>query len=545
MARRRPYPQRLDEAIERSAALRALGAEELRTFIGETLDQLDPEVRRPIEDALLRQAATRGAYRPAPPSSGVVDEVAEFAAAARRVGQAEPFDVDAYLRQGVTASLAGEHATARRIFEALLLPIANAEIDLGQHELVEEVLSVDLHDCVGRYLLAAYVETPAQRRVAEISKATEDVQGIGALIEPVHAMEEALGRSLPDLNVFLDGWIAHLEASAGPDGEWESEQERWLRDAVGRREGTKGLARIARATRRPQAVAAWCDAIVNDGDWKTARAAYEEAVTLVTSDLWRGEFLDGAALAASKLERKDATKKLEAAWLGAPSIARLQRWLVADDANGATIRKRAAAALEKTPTRSSRLVALLHVLVGDVPAAAKALKSAPGLGWSNDDHPGHLLFPAFAWMLANGPPTGVTANVVEVLDLEPRSLLESSLEAQDPSTRLSTPTARAVLDRAEVRSRLTVEDRAAALDAMRTAASKRTDGVTGEKRRRHYEHAAMLVGCCVETDLQRSAAWLDALRARTSRFPAYQEALRAALRGGRRFLGTRRFADGE
>ncbi len=545
MARRRPYPQRLDEAIERSAALRALGAEELRTFIGETLDQLDPEVRGPIEDALLRQAATRGAYRPAPPSSGVVDEVAEFAAAARRVGQAEPFDVDAYLRQGVTASLAGEHATARRIFEALLLPIANAEIDLGQHELVEEVLSVDLHDCVRRYLLAAYVETPPQRRVAEILKAAEDVQGIGALIEPVHAMEEALGRSLPDLNVFLDGWIAHLEASAGPDGEWESEQERWLRDAVGRREGTKGLARIARATRRPQAVAAWCDAIVNDGDWKAARAAYEEAVTLVTSGLWRGEFLDGAALAASKLERKDATKKLEAAWLGAPSIARLQRWLVADDANGATIRKRAAAALEKTPTRSSRLVALLHVLVGDVPAAAKALKSAPGLGWSNDDHPGHLLFPAFAWMVANGPPTGVTANVVEVLDIEPRSLLESSLEAQDPSTRLSTPTARAVLDRAEVRSRLTVKDRAAALDAMRTAASKRTDGVTGEKRRRHYEHAAMLVGCCVEADLQGSAAWLDALRARTSRFPAYQEALRAALGGGRRFLGTRRFADGE
>jgi hypothetical protein len=545
MARRRPYPQRLDEAIERSAALRALDAEELRTFIGETLDQLDPEVRRPIEDALLRQAATRGAYRPAPPSSGIVDEVSEFAAAARRVGQAEPFDVDAYLRQGVTASLAGEHATARRIFEALLLPIANAEIDLGQHEMVEEVLSVNLHDCVGRYLLAAYVETPAQRRVAAISKAVEEVQGIGALIEPVRAMEKALGRALPDVDVFLDGWIARLEASADRDGEWESEQERWLRDAVGRREGTNGLARIARATRRPQAVAAWCDAVGNDGDWKTTLAAYEEAVTLVTSDLWRGEFLDGAALAASKLGRKDATKKLEAAWLGAPSLARLQRWLVADDASAASIRKRAGAALEASPTKASRLLAFLHLLVGDFPAAAKALKSAPGLGWSSDDHPGHLLFPAFAWMVASGTPTGVTANVVEVLDREPRSLLESSLEPQDPSIALSTPTPRAVLDRAEVRSRLATKDRAAALDAMRTAASKRTDGVTGEKRRRHYEHAAMLVGCCVEPDRLGSAAWLEALRARTSRFPAYQEALRAALGGGRRLLGTRRFADGE
>src|SRR5258708_6813663 len=62
------------------------------------------------------------------------------------------------------------------------------------------------------------------------------------------------------------------------------------------------------------------------------------------------------------------------------------------------------------------------------------------------------------------------------------------------------------------------KDRAAALDAIRTAASKRTDGVTGEKRRRHYEHAAMLVGCCVEADLQASAAWLDALRARSRPF---------------------------
>jgi hypothetical protein len=81
-------------------------------------------------------------------------------------------------------------------------------------------------------------------------------------------------------------------------------------------------------------------------------------------------------------------------------------------------------------------------------------------------------------------------------------------------------------------------DRTTALDAMRAAASKRTDGVTGEKRRRPYEHAATLVGCCVEPDRQGSAAWLEALRARTSRFPAYHEAFRAALGGGRTYLGT-------
>jgi tetratricopeptide (TPR) repeat protein len=543
---RQRYPRKqADGGGDVAAALRALDADELRAFIAETLEGLDPDERGPIQDALLRRAAARGGYRPAAPAPAMIDEVLEFAEAARRVAQAEPMDVDEYLRRGVAASLAGEHATARRIFEALLFPIAEAEIDLGQHEMVEEVLSVDLHDCVGRYLSAVYIETPARDRVDAILTAIEKVNGLGAIIEPVRAMEQSLGRALPESDAFLDAWITRLESSSSGKNDWESDHERWLRDAVARREGTLGLARIARATKRPQAVSAWCDAVVQDGDWKKALAAYEEAVTLVTSGLWTGEFLDGAALAAATLGRKDATKKLEAAWVGAPSLARLLRWLVADGANASTICKRASATVDASPTRAKRLHAFLHVIVGDISSAAKALKSAPGLGWSSDDHPGHLLFATFVWMLADGAPNGVGAAVVEVLKQAPRSLLESTVDADDPSTKLTTPMVIEVLEQADVRSRMTVKDRAAALDAMRTAASKRTDGVTGERRRRHYEHAATLVGCCVEADRQGSAAWLEALRARTSRFPAYQEALRAALGGGRRYLGTRSFVHGE
>ena len=469
----------------------------------------------------------------------------EFANAARRIGQAEPMEVDEYLRRGITASLAGDHAIARRVFEALLLPIAEAEIDLGQHEMVEEVLSVDLHDCVGRHLLAIYLETPVRARVDAIVTATEKVNGLGALIEPVRAMEEALGHALPESDAFLDAWIKRLESSSSGKDERESEHERWLRDAVARRQGTPGLARIARATKRPQAVAAWCDAVVKDGDWKKALAAYEEAVTLVTSGLWTGEFLDGAALAASKLGRKDATKKLEAAWVGAPSLCRLLRWLVADSANAATIRKRAAATIDASPTRSKRLHAFLDVIVGDVPSAAKALKSAPGLGWSSDDHPGHLLFAVFAWLVGEGTAKGVSVGVLEVLKQPPRSLLDVHLEAEEGSTKLPTPAVLDVLERASVRANVAPKDRAAALDAMRTAASKRTDGVIGEKRRRHYDHAAMLVGCCVEAERPGSAAWLEALRARTSRFPAYPEALRAALGGGRTYLDMISFVHDE
>jgi len=175
MGRQRIRRKEADGGGDIAGALRALDADELRAFIGETLERLDHDERAPIEDALLSRAAARGDYRPAAPSPEIVDEVLEFAKAARRVAHADPMEVDEYLRHGITASLAGEHATARRVFEALLFPIAEAEIDLGQHEMVEEVLSVDLHDCVGRYLLSVYLDTPTRARVDAIVTAIEKV----------------------------------------------------------------------------------------------------------------------------------------------------------------------------------------------------------------------------------------------------------------------------------------------------------------------------------------------------------------------------------
>ncbi len=544
MRRRLPREQ-TDGGVDLGEALRALDADGLRAFIGEALERLEPEARGPIEDVLIRRAAARGGYRPAAPSPKIVDEGLALAKEARRVAYADPMAVSEQLRHGIMASLAGEHAIARRVFEAWLFPIAEAEIDLGQHERVEELLSVDLHDCVGRYLLSVYLETPTRARVEAIVTATERTSGLGGLVEPVRAMEQALGRALPEDEVFLDAWIERLESSPRGKHEWESEHERWLRDAVARRDGTPGLARIARATKQPRAIAAWCDAVSKEGDWKKALAACEEAVTLVKSGLWVGDFLDGAALAASKLGREDAAKKLEAAWVGAPSLARLLRWLVVDDANAATIRERAAATIDASPTRSRRLHAFLDVIVGDIPSAANALKSAPGLGWSSDDHPGQLLFPVFAWLLADGTPKGVSVGVVELLKQAHRSLLDAPLEGGEGSTRLPTPTVLDVLERANIRPNVAPEDRAAALDAMRSAAAKRTDGVTGGERQRHYGHAAMLVGCCVEADRQGAARWLEALRARTSRFPAYQRALLAALGGAPRYLEARSLARGE
>ena len=61
----------------------------------------------------------------------------------------------------------------------------------------------------------------------------------------------------------------------------------------------------------------------------------------------------------------------------------------------AAIRKRAAEALQDCPQHTHRQRAFLHGLLGDFESAAKLLGAAPGLGWSEGEHPGHLLFPLF------------------------------------------------------------------------------------------------------------------------------------------------------
>lgn len=545
-ARDRRRAVKTGRSADLTAALNALDAEELRAFVQEALDRLDDGPRGQLEDALVQRAAAQSRWRPAAPSSEKVDEAKRFAVAARHVGQADPSDVDEYLRQGVTASLAGDHAAARAIFEALLPPIASADIDLGQHEMVDEVLSVDLHDCISRYLAAVSMTTPVAHRAEALFAAAELGYSLTYLQDPLAVIERVLGPGLPDFDPFLAAWIERLELNAGSHRDWESEHDRWLREAVTRREGLAGLERIARTTKRPEAVRAWCDAVVAVGDWSKSLTLYEEAADLVSSDFSRGDFLDGAALAAQVLRRKDATKKLEAAWLGAPSLPRLLRWLLAEDPSSATIKKRAASALNASAPTSARLLGLLHVVVDDVPSAAALLQKAPGLGWSTSDHPGHLVVPVFAWMFGVAPVGSVREQLAQALHRPLVSEYERGLEeAADPNAatktapRLPSPIVIDVLQRAGILDRLTATDRASALAAVKTAATKRTDGVLGEKRRRHYAHAALLVACCVELEgaVGNGAGvsnWVEALRARTSRFPAFQEELRSALAQARR-----------
>ena len=512
-------------------------APELRAFVRGVLDELDPDARTAIVDALIARAVKgRAGWKPSRPAQRIVDDAKSFAEAARVVGYADPADVSEHLRLGGKALLAGDHATARGVFEALLLPIAMADIDLGEHELVAEVLTVDAHTCVAQYVTSVYTTTPVSQRADAVLSAMEQVRGVSSLLNPIKEMEDVSAGTLPDLGAFLPLWATRLGRFRPAKDEWETDHERWLREAVFRMDGVAGLERIARKTKRPHACLAWCEALADAGRWPEALRAFDAAAALVGKSHWRGQLLDGSALAAQQLGRTDVPRRLEAAWRGAPTLPRLLRWIASDGYTVASLRAKAKKALPRCPKAAGRQLGLLRVLVGELNAAADALSKAPGLGWSSEDHPGHLVFPLLAVLLANGTTRKVSDTLLAELESTCRDLLAAfSDEDADAKPTLATPSIVALIHDARPSIKMADADRDVAITAMRVAAEKRVEGILGNSRRRHYGHAALLVASCLafapkgrEAEL---STWYMELRQRHLRRSAFRQELTRAFAG--------------
>jgi hypothetical protein len=501
-------------------------ASELRDLIREMIPWLDESNHARLVNALVDRAArNHSGWVPAGPTDEAVGEIVSFAEAAKREGYAHPSRVDEFLRQGSNAFLGKDYRSAYRIFRALLVPIGNAGVDLGQHEMLDEVLGVDVPACAAQYVVSSYMTATPPHRGRNVVSAIDEVRGIGHFWTPLSEMERMAVEPLPEYGEFLVEWRALVEerVERQSESDWDSEEGRWRREVVARMEGVVGLAKLARSTKRANDLLAWCRALVETGDWEAVLAACEESAELVTDKKqWRGDFLDGAALAAQELGRKDLPQRLERAWRHAPGMLRLQRWL-GSSRSKRVLRQRAAEALEACPKNANRQRALLHILLGELPSAAKLLAKAPGLGWSQAEHPGHLAFPLFGILLG-----GVEFSTWLSPDFDEPSPLS---EGDRPRLRTREPSA--LLEMAGLGAVTDVKTRAAVLDAMRTAAEKRIEGVTENKRRTHYARAAALALACVELDdSSGSGAWLAAIRDNYRRYPALQREL------GRRRSGT-------
>lgn len=509
-------------------ALDVLGAEELRELVRELLPWLDDRIRARLANEMIDRAARRGSgWAPTRPRDEAVSGILSFAEAAKRVGYADASEVDGYLRQGSNAFLGKHYRTACRIFRAFLVPLGEGEIDLGQDEMLDEVLGVDVGNCAAQYVVATYMVTVPAERAKAVYQAIDEVRGVGLFWQPLQDMERVAVEPLPDFDDFLQWWRASLEESAGQQrrGDWDSEENRWLREVVQRVEGAAGLASLARATKRADDLRAWCRALVDARDWDAALVAYEEAAESVTRDAYsRGEFLDGAALAAQEQGRTDLPNWLERAWREAPSFVRLCRWLGSVGSKPA-VEKSAIQALAACPRKAHRQRAFLQVLLGNLEAAARLLAAAPGLGWSESEHPGSLLFPVFEALLE-----GKATSLVDTVD--PGSIDGTGATAVEfmpfsrDEPRLVTPGLDEIMELAGVAGPPDSGERQAIVVAMRKAAEKRVAGVTANKRRRHYGHAAALVLACAARDSTReTATWVAGIRDAYRRFPAFQAEL--------------------
>jgi hypothetical protein len=509
-------------------------APELRAFVRAVLDELKDEPRGRVIDSLMARAARGDAgWKPNRPSSRIVNDARSFADAAQQVGHADPDDVSEYLRLASMAFLAGDHPSARAVFEALLIPICTVDIDLGQHELVDEVLSVDVHTCVAQYVTSVYTTTLLRDRAGVVCKAIENVKPIASILNPIGEMEGMSAGALPDLDAFLPRWVKHLGRRRPSKDEWESDHERWLRAAVFRLEGVNGLERLARETRRPQMCLAWCEALMDRGDWAGALHAFDACAVLVGKSHWRGELFDGGALAAQQLKRSDVAKRLAAAWHAAPTLTRLLRWLLAEDRSPTALRANARKIVSRCPKTAGRQLGLLRLLAGDIRGAADLLGQASGLGWSSEEHPGHVLFPSFAVLLAHHTSRRKSDRLLADLESTCRDPLEILPPDVEVRPKLGTPSIAALIQDVSSTITLAEADLKSLVDAMLVAAERRVAGVLGNSRRRHYGHAATLVASCVAlapggSDKDMSA-WMMGLRHTYSRRHAFREELRRAM----------------
>jgi hypothetical protein len=521
---RRSRSQITAQTVSVEAALDALGADALRGVIRDILPELDDQTHAQLVDMVIDRAArgTAGWSPPAPSDKEMVEIVA-FAEAAEHVGYADPSDVDDFLRQGSNAFLGKRYEAAMQIFSALLIPIGEGDIDLGQHEMVDEVLGVDLADCAAQYVVSAYMTATPTTRSEAVLTAIGEMDSFGHFWKPLQEIERVAVEPLPEFEAFLHQWRTLVEARAGTArrNDWDRNEDRWLREVIGRMEGVEGLAKMARTSKRAEDLRTWCDALVNTRDWSAARKAYEEAAQLVTDKkLWRGEFLDGAALAAQELGTTDLPARLERAWREAASLPRLLRWLgSATDAG--VMRESAMAALRTCPKKADRQRAVLFSVLGDLSAAADLLASAPGLGWSDDEHPGHVLFPLFSRLLG-GP---------ELIAPPLRDYDVAALLGDHDEPRLATPGVAEIFARLGLAEVTDPQERSTMLTAMKAAAEKRLTGIVENKRRRHYGHVAQLVAAVSGADPSKeTATWVAGIRAKYRRYYALQEEFDGHLR---------------
>ena len=91
----------------------------------------------------------------------------------------------------------------------MILPVAQGDVSLGQHEMVEGVLNVDLHVTVAQYVASVYTTTPLASRANAVYRPSPMCGGVVSLANPIENIEGVSAGALPDLSTGLEAaWRA-------------------------------------------------------------------------------------------------------------------------------------------------------------------------------------------------------------------------------------------------------------------------------------------------------------------------------------------------
>jgi hypothetical protein len=273
-----PSDTRPDFSITEDA-LAALDADALRALILDMLPHFDARLEaRLASEAVRRAGAQQQGWAPRSPDEALISEIEAFAQRALVESYADASEVDAYLCEGSTAFFAGNHLAARRIYGALLPPLANADFHVGQDEMVDEMLGVDVDNCVLQYLISLYMTTPVAERASAIFDALTDVNHLAYLRTPLTDLKSTAITALPDFEDFLVAWRALLQSrSTAQADQWTRIEASWLHEAVAEQEGAEGLGALARASGKRGDFHAWIDRLQEGQRWTEVLAASDEA----------------------------------------------------------------------------------------------------------------------------------------------------------------------------------------------------------------------------------------------------------------------------
>jgi hypothetical protein len=494
--------------------------------------------------------------------------------------------IDQLFARADAAFRAGDLVLAREAYDRLLRAVAQGlEDSLDGGELNELVEDTDLSEAKARYLRALYETTGPDERPAALLQAMRELQYVGA--EPV-GLPEIMGArrgDLPDRERFLEAWVDLLGRTRAEPHEFRPELHRLLFQGVEIHRGADGLANLARrdGRRLPEAYRQWILALAEEDRTAEALGAAREALRDLPAAgrirAWIAEFMAGEAE-----RRGDGAARLEArreAFRANPSLGRLSALCEAAEPVGqvAGVARDEAARLRAQRGRGEkrrvqelkqgilppgrRLLAVLHLLGGEVDEAIALAEEAPAVGWSGEDHPGAVVIP-YVLVAATGgagpkPGTALSAlwqeidsgesffpdwdpdandeELDEELDEDEEEPLEEEeefvlpgMESKPRPVRL-TPFLRTQLQQHPC----DLGRGKGLLDMAWKLAEGRVKAIVEKKYRQAYGRAATLVAAVAEArilagDVQRGHDLLAEIRQRFSRFYAFTGELDAAAR---------------